>query len=120
MKYINSTKDNVKNLNTKQTVIVEDIDENGKKSRNVYAGNFKRRQDAFYLGMEGMKATRKGETKKSYRLLKLGKLLAEVGKKGYNTKTSYLIAEEYSQEPVVYTKPAAEEVTEEPAVALAE
>lgn len=105
MKYINSTKDAVKALNTKQTVIVETITENGKKIRNIYAGNFKRRQDAFYIGMEGMKATRKGEVKKEYRLLKLGKLIAEVGKKGYNTKTNYLVAENYSEEPVKYAKP---------------
>lgn len=125
MNYNNSTKDAVKALNNKQTVIIETVTENGKKTRNIYAGNFKRRQDAYYIGMEGMKAVRKGETTKEYRLLKLGKLIAEVSKKGYNTKTNYFVAENYSEEPVKYIKPeAAEEpaaeVTETEAVALAE
>lgn len=127
MNYKNSTKDAIKALNDKQTVIIETVTENGKKTRNVYAGNFKRRQDAFYIGMEGMKPVRKGETTKEYRLLKLGKLIAEVSKKGYNTKTNYLVAENYSEEPVKYIKPetaeeapAAEPAAEEAAVALAE
>ena len=100
--YINSTKDNVKNLNAKQTVIVETVtDENGKKTRNVYLGNYKRRQDAFYEGMKtsGMKASKK--EKKEYRLLKLGKLLAEVAVKGYNTKTNYFVTDNYNDEEVV-------------------
>lgn len=100
-KFINTTKDNVKNLNEKQTVIVETIIEDNKKVRNVYLGNYKRRQDAYYEGMatSDMKASRK--TQKSYRLLKLAKLLAEVSVKGYNTKTNYLITEDYDDEKVV-------------------
>lgn len=122
MNYNNSTKDAVKALNNKQTVIIETVtttDEKGKAKtvKNVYAGNFKRRQDAYYIGMEGMKAVRKGETTKEYRLLKLGKLIAEVSKKGYNTKTNYFIAENYSEEPVKYAKP---ETAEEPAAEVAE
>ena len=113
MNYNNSTKDAVKALNNKQTVIIETVTENGKKTRNVYAGNFKRRQDAYYIGMEGMKAVRKGETTKEYRLLKLGKLIAEVSKKGYNTKTNYLITEDYNDETVVKR-------TEEVTTAIAE
>lgn len=106
--FINTTKDNVKNLNEKQTVIVETVIEDNKKVRNVYLGNYKRRQDAYYEGMvtSNMKASRK--TQKSYRLLKLGKLLAEVSVKGYNTKTNYLITDNYNDEQVVKR---AEEVT---------
>lgn len=99
--YNNTTKDNVKTLNPKQTVIVELITEAGKKVKNIYLGNFKRRQDAFYIGMEGMKGTRKGEVKKEYRLLKLAKALAEVSVKGYNIKTNYLITENYNDEAYV-------------------
>ena len=100
-KYINTTKDNVKNLNEKQTVIVETIITDGKKTRNVYLGNYKRRQDAYFEGMvaSGMKASRKEQ--KEYRLLKLSKLLAEVSVKGYNTKTNYLITEGYNNDEVV-------------------
>lgn len=107
-KFINTTKDNVKNLNEKQTVIVETIIEDNKKVRNVYLGNYKRRQDAYYEGMatSDMKASRK--TQKSYRLLKLAKLLAEVSVKGYNTKTNYFITDNYNDEEVVKR---AEEVT---------
>ena len=113
MKYIATTKKDVQNLNVKQTVIIETVTENGKKTRNIYIGNFKRRRDAFYIGMEGMKAVRKGETTKEYRLLKLDKLIAEVSAKGYNTKTNYLISEDYKEdEKVVWTKPEAE-TTEE-------
>lgn len=118
MKYIATTKENVKSLNTKQTVIIETVtttDEKGKSKsvKNVYVGNFKRRRDAFYIGMEGMKTIRKGETTKSYRLLKLDKLIAEVSVKGYNTKTNYLISETYNEEEkVIWTKPEAE-TTEE-------
>lgn len=118
MKYIATTKDNVKSLNVKQTVIIETVtttDEKGKAKtvKNVYIGNFKRRRDAFYIGMEGMKTVRKGETTKSYRLLKLDKLIAEVSVKGYNTKTNYLISETYNEEEkVVWTKPETE-TTEE-------
>ena len=99
--FINTTKDNVKNLNEKQTVIVETKIEDNKKVRNIYLGNYKRRQDAYYEGMvaSDMKASRKTGT--SYRLLKLGKLLAEVGKKGYNTKTNYLITDNYDNDQVV-------------------
>lgn len=124
MKYIATTKDNVKSLNVKQTVIIETVtttDEKGKAKtvKNVYIGNFKRRRDAFYIGMEGMKTIRKGETTKSYRLLKLDKLIAEVSVKGYNTKTNYLISETYNEEEkVVWTKPEAE--TTEEVIAEAE
>lgn len=107
--FINTTKDNVKNLNEKQTVIVETITNEGKKTRNVYLGNYKRRQDAYFEGMvaSGMKASRKEQ--KEYRLLKLSKLLAEVSVKGYNTKTNYLITDNYNDEEVVVRAKAEEE-----------
>lgn len=110
-----TTKDNVKALNQKQTVIVETVTTNGKKTRNVYLGNYKRRQDAYYLGMveNGMKTVRKGETLKSYRLLKLSKLLAEVSVKGYNTKTNYLTVDTYTED--TYTVRAAADVPAEAA-----
>ena len=110
--FINTTKDNVKNLNEKQTVIVETIITDGKKTRNVYLGNYKRRQDAYFEGMvaSGMKASRKEQ--KEYRLLKLSKLLAEVSVKGYNTKTNYLITEDYNDEQVVKREVTEEVVTE--------
>ena len=79
--YNNTTKANVKDLNAKQTVIIEvvTVTENDKKkvTKNIYLGNWKRRRDAYYLGMveDGMKEVRKGETTKSYRLLKLSKAL---------------------------------------------
>lgn len=116
--YINTTKDNVKNLNSKQTVIVETVIADNKKTRNVYLGNYKRRQDAYYEGMvaNDMKASRKTGT--TYRLLKLGKLLAEVSVKGYNTKTNYLITENYKDDTVI-VRPV-EEVTEEATPAIAE
>lgn len=104
----NTTKDNIKNLNSKQTVIVETVTVDGKKTRNVYLGNYKRRKDAYYEGMaaNGMKASRKEQ--KEYRLLKLSKLLAEVSVKGYNTKTNYLITDNYNdEEPVVMFSTAA-------------
>ena len=93
--FISTTKDNVKTLNIKQTVIIEDKVVDNKKVRNVYLGNYGRRQDAFYEGMQAheMKGSRKSNT--FYRLLKLGKLLAEVGTKGYNVKTNYFITEDY-------------------------
>lgn len=119
--YNNTTKANVKDLNAKQTVIIEVVTttENDKKKvvKNIYLGNWKRRRDAYYLGMveDGMKEVRKGETTKSYRLLKLSKALAEVSVPGYNTKTNYLITEAYNNDAVV-TVPeneAAPEVPEE-------
>ena len=93
--FISTTKDNVKTLNIKQTVIIEDKVVDNKKVRNIYLGNYGRRQDAFYEGMQAheMKGSRKSNT--IYRLLKLGKLLAEVGTKGYNIKTNYFITEDY-------------------------
>ena len=129
--FISTTKDNVKTLNIKQTVIIEDKVVDNKKVRNVYLGNYGRRQDAFYEGMQAheMKGSRKSNT--FYRLLKLGKLLAEVGTKGYNVKTNYFITEDYDdavkvlrqkevsekvaapEEPVVSEEVAQEEVATE-------
>lgn len=117
--FISTTKDNVKTLNIKQTVIIEDKVVDNKKVRNVYLGNYGRRQDAFYEGMQAheMKGSRKSNT--FYRLLKLGKLLAEVGTKGYNIKTNYLITEDYDDAvKVLRQKEVSEEVAapEEPEV----
>ena len=133
--FISTTKDNVKTLNIKQTVIIEDKVVDNKKVRNVYLGNYGRRQDAFYEGMQAheMKGSRKSNT--FYRLLKLGKLLAEVNIKGYNIKTNYFITEDYDdavkvlrqkevseevaapEEPVVSEEVAQEEVATEEVVA---
>lgn len=119
--YNNTTKKDIKDLNAKQTVIIEVVTtiEGDKKKvvKNIYLGNWKRRQDAYYLGMveDGMKVIRKGEVTKSYRLLKLSKALAEVSVPGYNTKTNYLIIEGYNDEAVIVrTKEV--EVPEEVAV----
>ena len=117
--FISTTKDNVKTLNIKQTVIIEDKVVDNKKVRNVYLGNYGRRQDAFYEGMQAheMKGSRKSNT--FYRLLKLGKLLAEVGTKGYNIKTNYFITEDYDDAvKVLRQKEVSEEVAapEEPVV----
>ena len=112
--FISTTKDNVKTLNIKQTVIIEDKVVDNKKVRNVYLGNYGRRQDAFYEGMQAheMKGSRKSNT--VYRLLKLGKLLAEVGTKGYNIKTNYLITEDYDDAvKVLRQKEVSEEVAQE-------
>ena len=105
--YNNTTKKDIKDLNAKQTVIIEVVTttEGDKKKvvKNIYLGNWKRRQDAYYLGMveDGMKVIRKGETTKNYRLLKLSKALAEVSVPGYNTKTNYFITESYDNDVVV-------------------
>lgn len=117
--FISTTKDNVKTLNIKQTVIIEDKVVDNKKVRNIYLGNYGRRQDAFYEGMQAheMKGSRKSNT--FYRLLKLGKLLAEVGTKGYNVKTNYFITEDYDDAvKVLRQKEVSEEVVapEEPVV----
>lgn len=127
--FISTTKDNVKTLNIKQTVIIEDKVVDNKKVRNVYLGNYGRRQDAFYEGMQAheMKGSRKSNT--FYRLLKLGKLLAEVGTKGYNVKTNYFITEDYddavkvlrqkevaTEEVVAPEEPVVSETVEEPEV----
>ena len=112
--FISTTKDNVKTLNIKQTVIIEDKVVDNKKVRNVYLGNYGRRQDAFYEGMQAheMKGSRKSNT--FYRLLKLGKLLAEVGTKGYNIKTSYFITEDYDDAvKVLRQKEVSEEAAQE-------
>ena len=112
--FISTTKDNVKTLNIKQTVIIEDKVVDNKKVRNVYLGNYGRRQDAFYEGMQAheMKGSRKSNT--FYRLLKLGKLLAEVGTKGYNVKTNYFITEDYDDAvKVLRQKEVSEEVAPE-------
>lgn len=112
--FISTTKDNVKTLNIKQTVIIEDKVVDNKKVRNVYLGNYGRRQDAFYEGMQAheMKGSRKSNT--FYRLLKLGKLLAEVGTKGYNIKTNYFITEDYDDAvKVLRQKEVSEEVAQE-------
>lgn len=64
-----------------------------------------------------MKGSRKSNT--FYRLLKLGKLLAEVGTKGYNVKTNYFITEDYDDAvKVLRQKEVSEEVAapEEPVV----
>lgn len=109
----NTTKKDIKDLNPKQTVILELVtDPEGKKTLNVYLGNWKRRQDAYYIGMVGsdMKEVRKGDTKKHYRLLKLSKVLAEVSVPGYNTKTNYLITESYDNDIVVKRPSVPEEV----------
>ena len=116
--FISTTKDNVKTLNIKQTVIIEDKVVDNKKVRNVYLGNYGRRQDAFYEGMQAheMKGSRKSNT--FYRLLKLGKLLAEVGTKGYNIKTNYFITEDYDDAvKVLRQKEVSEEVAQEEVVA---
>lgn len=115
--FISTTKDNVKTLNIKQTVIIEDKVVDNKKVRNVYLGNYGRRQDAFYEGMQAheMKGSRKSNT--FYRLLKLGKLLAEVGTKGYNVKTNYFITEDYDDAVKVLRQ---KEVSEKEAVATEE
>lgn len=112
--FISTTKDNVKTLNIKQTVIIEDKVVDNKKVRNIYLGNYGRRQDAFYEGMQAheMKGSRKSNT--FYRLLKLGKLLAEVGTKGYNIKTNYLITEDYDDAvKVLRQKEVSEEAAQE-------
>lgn len=112
--FISTTKDNVKTLNIKQTVIIEDKVVDNKKVRNIYLGNYGRRQDAFYEGMQAheMKGSRKSNT--IYRLLKLGKLLAEVGTKGYNIKTSYFITEDYDDAvKVLRQKEVSEEAAQE-------
>ena len=112
--FISTTKDNVKTLNIKQTVIIEDKVVDNKKVRNVYLGNYGRRQDAFYEGMQAheMKGSRKSNT--IYRLLKLGKLLAEVGTKGYNIKTNYFITEDYDDAvKVLRQKEVSEEAAQE-------
>ena len=112
--FISTTKDNVKTLNIKQTVIIEDKVVENKKVRNVYLGNYGRRQDAFYEGMQAheMKGSRKSNT--FYRLLKLGKLLAEVGTKGYNVKTNYFITEDYDDAvKVLRQKEVSEEAAQE-------
>ena len=111
--FISTTKDNVKTLNIKQTVIIEDKVVDNKKVRNIYLGNYGRRQDAFYEGMQAheMKGSRKSNT--VYRLLKLGKLLAEVGTKGYNVKTNYFITEDYDDAvKVLRQKEVSEEVAQ--------
>ena len=116
--FISTTKDNVKTLNIKQTVIIEDKVVDNKKVRNIYLGNYGRRQDAFYEGMQAheMKGSRKSNT--FYRLLKLGKLLAEVGTKGYNVKTNYFITEDYDDAvKVLRQKEVSEEVAQEEVVA---
>ena len=112
--FISTTKDNVKTLNIKQTVIIEDKVVENKKVRNIYLGNYGRRQDAFYEGMQAheMKGSRKSNT--FYRLLKLGKLLAEVGTKGYNVKTNYFITEDYDDAvKVLRQKEVSEEAAQE-------
>ena len=119
--FISTTKDNVKTLNIKQTVIIEDKVVDNKKVRNIYLGNYGRRQDAFYEGMQAheMKGSRKSNT--VYRLLKLGKLLAEVGTKGYNVKTNYFITEDYDDAvKVLRQKEVSEEVAQKEAVATEE
>ena len=116
--FISTTKDNVKTLNIKQTVIIEDKVVDNKKVRNIYLGNYGRRQDAFYEGMQAheMKGSRKSNT--FYRLLKLGKLLAEVGTKGYNIKTNYFITEDYDDAvKVLRQKEVSEEAAQEEVVA---
>ena len=116
--FISTTKDNVKTLNIKQTVIIEDKVVDNKKVRNIYLGNYGRRQDAFYEGMQAheMKGSRKSNT--FYRLLKLGKLLAEVGTKGYNIKTNYFITEDYDDAvKVLRQKEVSEEVAQKEVVA---
>ena len=116
--FISTTKDNVKTLNIKQTVIIEDKVVDNKKVRNIYLGNYGRRQDAFYEGMQAheMKGSRKSNT--VYRLLKLGKLLAEVGTKGYNVKTNYFITEDYDDAvKVLRQKEVSEEVAQKEVVA---
>ena len=116
--FISTTKDNVKTLNIKQTVIIEDKVVDSKKVRNIYLGNYGRRQDAFYEGMQAheMKGSRKSNT--IYRLLKLGKLLAEVGTKGYNIKTNYFITEDYDDAvKVLRQKEVSEEAAQEEVVA---
>lgn len=119
--FISTTKDNVKTLNIKQTVIIEDKVVDNKKVRNVYLGNYGRRQDAFYEGMQAheMKGSRKSNT--FYRLLKLGKLLAEVGTKGYNIKTNYFITEDYDDAvKVLRQKEVSEEAAQKEVVATEE
>ena len=116
--FISTTKDNVKTLNIKQTVIIEDKVVDNKKVRNIYLGNYGRRQDAFYEGMQAheMKGSRKSNT--VYRLLKLGKLLAEVGTKGYNVKTNYFITEDYDDAvKVLRQKEVSEEAAQKEVVA---
>ena len=88
--YTEVTKDAVKALEPKQTVIVEDLAEGKVKTRKVYLANWKDRRHAFavYQANSDMKTSRKDKVRR-FRLLKLHRLLDEVKVPGYNTKTIY-------------------------------
>lgn len=88
--YTEVTKDAVKAMEPKQTVIVEDLQEGKNKKRTVYLGNWKDRRHAFafYQANNDMKTSRKDKIRR-FRLLKLHRLLEEVKVPGYNTKTIY-------------------------------
>lgn len=88
--YTEATKDAVKAMEPKQTVIVEDLQEGKNKKRTVYLGNWKDRRHAFavYQANNDMKTSRKDKIRR-FRLLKLHRLLDELRVPGYNAKTVY-------------------------------
>ena len=78
MNYNNIDKKMAKGLNLKQTVLVETISENNKTSVNIYMNNSSRRSEAYEEMYKGSFTPSKkaDEVKKSYRILKLAKILA--------------------------------------------
>lgn len=107
-------KNDVKKLNNRQTVMIETINTKGKIETNVYLGNFTRRSDAYYnCYVKGeFKPIYKGETTKSYRLLKLFRTLKEVSET--EMKVNWLKLEDYKPDPVKAESTEAEEPVAEP------
>lgn len=92
--YTEIKKDALKSMNQNQTVIVEDLQEGKSKKRTVYLGNWKDRKHAFAGYKEANMKTCRKDKVRSFRLLKLHRLLEEVRVPGYNTKTVYIVMEE--------------------------
>lgn len=116
--YNNIDKKAVKALNQKQTVLIETITNEGKVETNVYLGNFHKRSEAYYEGYVAgeFKPTRKGDTTKSYRLLKLFKFINETANNDQKkSPIHYHKLETYKPDPVKEVKAEAAEASAEPA-----
>ena len=102
----------VKKLNQKQTILIEVITSDGKVETNIYLGNFRKRSEAYYdCYVAGeFKPVRKGDTTKSYRLLKLHRFIDETANNDQKkSPIHYFKLEAYKADPVKGVKAEATE-----------
>lgn len=109
MSYTKIDKGTAKKLNLKQTVLVETVVEGEKTTTNIYMNNSRKRSEAFHEMYEGQfkPSKKKDEVQKSYRLLKIQKVLDEIGNKGAKEGVYFYKNETYKADPEPKVKESA-------------